>query len=82
MSVSFSVKRGRFRLWGWSFGVYLFLKTTFEWTGIPQEIPVLMAAARIPSSVLLIVFPFTMGLLTRNAFGFCRDHLSGAASHL
>ncbi len=48
---------------GMVFWVYLF-KTTFEWTGITQEIPVLMAAARIPSSVLLIVFPFTMGLLT------------------
>lgn len=48
---------------GMVFGVYFF-KTTFEWTGIPQEIPALMAKASIPSSVLLIVFPFIIGLLT------------------
>ena len=61
--------RGLFRkAWSFStlgmvFGVYFF-KTAFEWTGIPQEIPALMARASIPSAVLIIVFPFVIGLLT------------------
>ena len=44
-------------------GVFLF-KTTFEWTGIPQVIPSLLAGAGIPSYVLIIVFPLMIGLLT------------------
>lgn len=52
-----------FQTLGMVFGVFFF-KTTFEWTGIPQEIPALMASARIPGSVLMIVFPFVIGLLT------------------
>jgi len=45
------------------FGVFIF-KTTFEWTGIPQEIPTLLGAIGIPSVVLLIIFPLMTGLLT------------------
>ncbi|NLW56324.1 MAG: DUF401 family protein [Firmicutes bacterium] len=45
------------------FGVFMF-KTTFEWTGMSQVIPTILAAAGISSIALIIIFPFLIGLLT------------------
>ncbi len=45
------------------FGVFIF-KTTFLWTGTSQVIPALLTKAGIPSIVLIMLFPFLIGLLT------------------